>query len=193
MRLREAVSGDIPRLIEIYSWYVLNTATTFDLTIPTEGEFQKKIEEAHVFLVFEDEDSIVGYAYAGPHRSKPAYQWICESTIYLSHDSVGKGIGKALYRALFHLLSKMNFVSILAGITRPNPRSERFHKDFGFYHAFSYEYVGFKNEQWHSVDWFRKDLKKLSNIDTPSAIIPLEELPQQDISDILELNMDRIG
>ncbi|NNC82353.1 MAG: N-acetyltransferase [Flavobacteriales bacterium] len=174
--MRCAKIDDLPHIRDIYDHYVHHSSITFDLTTPPIDSFAQKFESSHVFLLAEQGGVILGYAYANEHRYKAAYQWATESTIYLHKDHLNKKIGGPLYLALLDLLQHLGYLMVLAGITRPNPSSERFHERLGFKKIFSYEDIGYKKGQWHSVDWYRKDLmppaaqptrpKRLESLDT---------------------------
>src|SRR5690348_10189169 len=96
MKMRLATTGDCKSILEIYRYYVLNTAITFEYDVPDVEEMERRmnnIQPKYPYLVTEIENTIVGYAYASDFRYKAAYQWSPESTIYLHKDFTGKGIG----------------------------------------------------------------------------------------------------
>ena len=185
MQVRLAHRYDFGSILNIYKYYVDNTVITFDLTLPSSSSYFQKMEEAHVFLVLETAGKVIGYAYAGPHRQKPAYQWVCESTIYLHPENTSQGYGKRLYSALFELLENMNLIRVLAGVTIPNPKSIRFHEKVGFKSMFTYKDIGYKNGQWHSVVWYEMYLKS-ADLEKPRSIVPLADLDREIIDGILD-------
>ena len=98
--IREAEAGDVPRLLEIYAYYVENTAITFDYDVPSQEEFRGRIERIRArypYLVIEKDGVIKGYAYAGVFKDRAAYDRSCEMTIYLEHGAAGEGLGRKLY------------------------------------------------------------------------------------------------
>lgn len=101
--IRLATPKDAEVLLAIYAPYVRDTAITFEYDVPELPEFRKRIEstlEKYPYLVAERNGIPTGYAYAGPFHPRAAYQHSAELSIYLSQDSRGQGIGKALYRHL---------------------------------------------------------------------------------------------
>ena len=100
MIIRSATPDDAGRLLEIYSYYVENTAVTFEIDVPSFEEFQKRISvtmERYPYIVLENKGRIEGYAYAGVFYDRAAYDHSCEVTIYLDRNSHGKGYGRILY------------------------------------------------------------------------------------------------
>ena len=101
VNIREANLEDAQRLVEIYSYYVLNTAVSFEYEVPTVVEFQermKKVIEKYPYLVAEKDGLIVGYTYASPYSCREAYAWSVANSIYLDKDYRRQGIGSLLYQ-----------------------------------------------------------------------------------------------
>jgi hypothetical protein len=91
-------------------------------------------------------------------------------TVYLDERAQRKGIGKALYVALFELLRRQGYVKAFAGITLPNPASVGLHEAMGFTRVGVFSGIGFKFGQWHDVLWLEMQLRQDSNPITPLAI-----------------------
>src|SRR5262245_28006350 len=129
--LRLAMASDAGQIQAIYAPIVRETAISFELEPPSVDEMQRRI--AHTldrfpWLVCEREGTILGYAYAGEHRARPAYQWSVDVSVYV-HDRVRRaGVGKALYACLFPILSWQGFCTAHAGIALPNPGSVGLHE-----------------------------------------------------------------
>ena len=107
--IRSAVPGDAGRLLEIYDYYVQNTAISFECRTPTPEEFRSRMEKTmrrYPYLVIQQDGIVQGYAYAGPFVGRAAYDWSCEMTIYLAPDARKSGMGRALYQALEDALRK---------------------------------------------------------------------------------------
>jgi phosphinothricin acetyltransferase len=100
--------------------------------------------------------AVVGFAYTGSWRAKAAYDTTAESTIYLRAEVAGRGIGRALYRALFAALEGADLHAVVAGITLPNPASIVLHRGFGFVSVGVFREVGRKFGRFHDVEWFRR-------------------------------------
>src|SRR5437870_5915482 len=127
--IRPASRSDLPRLTEIYNYFVMNTPVTFDVE-PTTVERraawfeQFALTGRYRLLVAEENGVVVGYAGTTRFRAKPAYETTVETTIYCSPEAVGKGIGSRLYAALFEAIATEDIHRIVAGYTLPNPSSQ---------------------------------------------------------------------
>ena len=126
------------------------------------------------WLVAEREGVVVGYAYAGAHRDRPAYQWSVETSAYVRDDAHRGGVGRALYAELFALLARQGFRNAYAGITLPNDASVGFHEACGFTRVGVYRGVGYKLGAWHDVLWLERAL--LPRVSDPQLPIPLPAL-----------------
>ena len=125
--VRDAVSEDAERLVEIYRPYVETTAITFEYDVPTVGEFRGRMErtmEKYPYLVAEMDGYVVGYAYAGRFVGRAAYDWSVETTIYLDRGMRGRGIGRRLYGALEEALKDMGVLNLNACIAYPEKEDE---------------------------------------------------------------------
>jgi L-amino acid N-acyltransferase YncA len=120
-----------------------------------------KAQSTHAWLVAEDNDRVVGYAYGGPMKPRAAYRWSCEVSVYLEQDRRRTGAGRALYEALFARLTERGYRTAVAGMTLPNPASEGLHKSLGFNAIGTYENIGWKLDQWHDVHWVQRPLAVL--------------------------------
>ncbi|MBQ5676713.1 MAG: N-acetyltransferase, partial [Lachnospiraceae bacterium] len=103
MIIRNASVDDAEALLNIYAYYVKNTAITFEYEVPSLEEFKERITNTlkkYPYLVAEKEDKIVGYAYAGSFHTREAYQHAAELSVYVRQDWRGHGIGSSLYREL---------------------------------------------------------------------------------------------
>lgn len=130
MEIRVAKKEDGKDIQRIYAPYVEKTNITFEYEIPTVSEMENRIVltlENYPYLVALVDHKIVGYAYASRYRSRNAYEWDSELSIYLDEDYHGRGIAKVLYSQLLILLKMMNVQNVYACITHPNEKSERFH------------------------------------------------------------------
>ncbi len=161
--LRAARPGDLPALVAIYNHYVEAGPVTFDLE-PFEVEARRPWFEQfaatgrHRLLVAEADGALAGYACSHRFRLKPAYDPTVETTIYLAPGQVGRGLGTALYTALFETLRTEDVHRAYAGITLPNPASERLHARFGFEPVGVFHEVGRKGGRYWDVGWYEKAL-----------------------------------
>jgi phosphinothricin acetyltransferase len=166
MVIRAATREDAGSLLKIYSYYVENTAISFEYVAPSLDEFSKRISstlEKYPYIVLEDDGLIRGYAYAGAFHSRAAYAHCCEVTIYLDHDSKGNGYGKALYEALEKALKKMGIINLYACIADPEvedeyltKNSECFHQHMGYTKVGEFHKCGYKFGRWYNMIWMEK-------------------------------------
>ncbi len=159
--IRFAKEADIPQILEIYGPYVLNTAISFEYTVPTLEEFTQRFREItrqFPWLVWEEEGRILGYAYGSLPFGRAAYRWVAASSIYLSPAAQGKGGGRKLYAALEDLLQRQGYRKTYAIVTSDNPGSLRFHEKTGFRFVAEFSDCGIKFGRKYSVVWLEKDL-----------------------------------
>ena len=167
MTIRNATPEDVGRMLAVYSWYVENTAITFEYDVPTIEAFGDRIAETtkrYPWLALEDGGRLLGYAYAGPLYRRPAYDWSCEISIYLDRDARGKGLGKALYGALERELTVRGMRNLYACVAVPSGEADayltdasaRFHERMGFMRAGRFHKCGFKFDRWYDVAWMEK-------------------------------------
>ena len=166
MVIRAATREDAGSLLKIYSYYVENTAISFEYVAPSLDEFSKRISstlEKYPYIVLEDDGLIRGYSYAGAFHSRAAYAHCCEVTIYLDHDSKGNGYGKALYEALEKALKKMGIINLYACIADPEvedeyltKNSECFHQHMGYTKVGEFHKCGYKFGRWYNMIWMEK-------------------------------------
>lgn len=156
--VRVATEADARAVAAIYAPYVTDTAISFEERPPSPAEMAERMAatlETHPFLVHDDGQGVVGYAYAGAHASRPAYRWSCNVSVYVAPGHTRRGIGRALYADLLAILKAQGFHSVFAGVALPNTASVGLHEAMGFAHLGTYREVGFKNGRWHDVGWWR--------------------------------------
>jgi phosphinothricin acetyltransferase len=161
--VRPAQEGDLPRLTEIYNYYIRETAITFEIEPYTvEGRRPWLAQFAptgrYRILVAEQDGTAVGWANSRPFRERAAYDPTIETSIYLDPASRGQGIGSALYGALFDLLRSEDLHRAIGGITLPNDASVALHRKMGFTPVGVMREVGRKFGRWWDVGWFQKEL-----------------------------------
>lgn len=162
IQVRNVTLNDAHELVDIYSYYVLNTTITFEYETPSMDEFKQRIQkitQKYPYLVATLDDEIIGYAYATSYKERPAYDWSVETTVYVKNDKHGLGVGKALYLHLEQALKEKNIVNMLACITYPNPKSIDFHTNFGFEKVGHFPKVGYKFNEWRDIVWMQKVIK----------------------------------
>ncbi len=164
--IREAKTEDAKDLLEIYAYYVENTAITFEYDVPSAEAFRDRIArtlEGYPYLVLEEDGKLLGYAYAGVFKNRPAYSRACELSIYLSHSARGRGYGRMLYGALEAELKKRGVLNLYACIADPivedeylTRNSEQFHRHLGFSKVGEFHKCGYKFDRWYNMIWMEK-------------------------------------
>ena len=152
-RLRPCVPDDIAAVTAIYKNFVLHAACTFEETPPTAQEMAHRREhvlaERMPYLVAELAGEIVGYAYATIYRSRSAYRFTAEDSIYVHHAHSRQGIGSALLAALIDACEVAGCRQMVAVISDgTNSGSVQLHERFGFRPAGELKAVGFKFGRW---------------------------------------------
>ena len=159
--VRPASADDAAACAAIYAPYVRDTAITFETEVPSVADMAGRIAAhgaSHAWLVLEHDGEIAGYAYAYAFSPRSAYDWSCETSIYLALDARGRGAGRALYAALLPLLGERGYRRAFARIALPNPASIAFHERFGFTESGVLRRVGWKLDAWYDVAYLQRDL-----------------------------------
>ncbi len=174
INIRAAVLEDAESILEIYAFYVENTAITFEHEVPSLAEFterMKQIMKKYPYIVIEKEGRIEGYAYANAFRSKAAYGWACEMTIYLKHGRQKCGMGRKLYEALEEKLKHMGILNCYACIGYPQVEDEflttnsaDFHAHLGYQKAGIFHKCGYKFNRWYDMIYMEKIIGEHSEL-----------------------------
>ena len=161
MPIRLAKESDIPQILEIYRPYVEQTTVSFEYSTPSMEAFTarfREITERFPFLVWEEDASILGYAYACLPFSREAYRWIAEPSIYLRQEARGRGIGRKLYTALEEILKLLGYRLSYALITSENEPSLRFHEALGYRVLAHFPGCAYKMDRQLGVTWMENAL-----------------------------------
>jgi len=175
-RIRSIELSDAEAVRSIYAPFVSDNATSFEIEPPDITAIEQRIrdlKDQYPWLVFEADGKVLGYAYASPHRTRHAYQWCVDVSVYIHGLAQHCGVGRALYAALFEMLSQQGYVNVYAGITLPNPASVGLHQSLGFVPVGVYSRVGFKFGKWHDVVWLHLRLSE-TPIPTPNLLAAKE-------------------
>ena len=184
--IRRAEFTDAPAVQAMYAPFVSDSATSFETVVPDVAEIRHRIDaqrDRYPWLVFEADGTVVGYAYASAHRTRQAYQWSVDVSVYVDQRFHRRGIGRALYLALFDLLRRQRFVNAYAGITLPNPSSVGLHQSLGFEPVGVYRQVGFKCGRWHDVMWTH--LRLCEGTAVPAEPLPIAQLWGEPVTALL--------
>ncbi len=159
MEIRNAKPEDGKQLAEIYNHYILNTPQTFETEALSAEEMASRIAgiaEGFPFLVAEEEELILGYAYADRFRLRKAFEYACEVSVYVRNDTKQRGVGTRIYEKLFIDLQETDVHTIFASISMPNDGSVKFHEKLGFKKVGNFEQVGYKLGRWVDVGFWQK-------------------------------------
>ena len=160
--IREATANDAQAVADIYNHYILNTVITFEEEAVGAGDMLKRFEKVRLagysWLVAEENNNVIGYAYAAKWHERAAYRHTVEVSVYLAPDVLTRGWGTKLYEALFAELRKTSTRAVIGGIALPNPASVAIHEKFGMKQVAHFTQVGFKFGQWIDVGHWQMQL-----------------------------------
>jgi L-amino acid N-acyltransferase YncA len=166
VKVRAATLDDAAAIAAIYAPYVTASVISFETEAPDAAQMAERMGEAgghFPWLVACDGDgTVLGYAYACAFRSRPAYRFSVETTVYVADGAHRRGIGAQLYRTLLPILEAQGYAQAIAAVTLPNQASVALHERLGFRQVGTYEKVGFKFCEWRSVGLWQRELCSLS-------------------------------
>ena len=149
-----ATAQDGADFAEIYRPAVVGSPISFEIEPPDGAEMARRVAAVIArlpWLAFEENGVAMGYAYAGTHRARPAYQWSAEVSAYVHEDARRRGVARALYTSLFELLRLLGYCNAYAGITLPNPASVALHESLGFTSIGVARGIGWKHGAWRDA------------------------------------------
>ena len=160
--IRLASGADAEALARIYNHYVSETVVTFEEEPVAPGEMARRAAEVLgaglPWLVAEESEGVVGYAYASQWKGRCAYRFTVETTVYLAPDAVGRGLGPALYVELLERVRALGMHTAIGGIALPNDASVALHEKLGMERVALFREVGFKLGRWIDVGYWQKAL-----------------------------------
>lgn len=151
--VRASTDADVARCAEIYSHHVLHGTASFEVDPPDLAEMKKRragvLDLGLPHLVAERDGQVMGYAYAGNWRPRPAYKFSVEDSIYIDKDAIGQGVGRALLPVLIAECTKRGKRQMVAviGDSAQTP-SIRLHASCGFEMTGTLKSIGFKFGRW---------------------------------------------
>jgi phosphinothricin acetyltransferase len=155
--IRQCLPSDAERICEIYNHYVRDTVITFEEEpVPARemGERMRDVAARWTWLVADEDGSVAGYAYASAWKTRSAYRFSVESTVYIAPERTGRGIGTQLYRALIDALREREVHYVTGGIALPNAASVALHERLGFRKVGHFSEVGYKLGRWVDVGYW---------------------------------------
>lgn len=156
--IRPVTTEDAAHIADIYNHYVLHSTITFEEQAVSVQEMQQRIAEVLAelpWLVWIEEQEVVGFAYASKWKGRCAYRYSVESTVYVAEGTTGKGIGSRLYAALIAELRQRELHVVMGGIALPNNMSMALHEKLGFEKVAHFREVGRKFNQWIDVGYWQ--------------------------------------
>ena len=157
--IRAASPEDAEAIARIYGHYVRESVVTFETEPPAASEIAGRMvevaESGLPWLTAKVDGVLVGYAYATRWRTRAAYRFAVEITVYLDPDHIGRGLGTALYQRLFEELRKAGIHTAIGGIALPNPGSIALHEKMGLKKVAHFAEVGQKFGRWVDVGYWQ--------------------------------------
>jgi phosphinothricin acetyltransferase len=157
--VRTAEPGDAAAIAAIYNHYVAATVVTFEEEPVAPDEMARRIADVRAiglpWLVAEEKDRVVGYAYATRWRARSGYRFSVEVTVYVAPERGDSGIGSGLYAELFRRLADHGIHAVVGGIALPNAASVALHEKLGMRKVAHFEQVGFKLGRWVDVGYWQ--------------------------------------
>lgn len=191
-RVRLVRPADAAAIATIYAPIVRDTATSFETEPPDADEVERRIRRTTELLPWlvaaraskSGEEDVLGYALATPYRSRAAYRWSAEVSVYVDEAARGRGIATTLYRRLHEVLREQGYRVTYAVITTPNPASVGLHEALGYERIGTFRGAGYKLGAWHDVLWMRREIGPIGG--EPVDPVPLGELDRATISALLD-------
>ncbi|MDX2197383.1 MAG: GNAT family N-acetyltransferase [Phycisphaerae bacterium] len=165
-----AIETDAPEIARIVNWAVAHSAANFSYDPEPAADYAAQWRETHAMYpwyvaIADSADSraasprpLIGYCRASKWKTRAAYAWTCETSIYIDPAYHGRGVGRALYQRLIRTLAAQGYRRLIGGVTVPNPASERLHESLGFVRVAHYPQLGWKFGRWHDVAYFELSL-----------------------------------
>ena len=158
--LRASSAADAAALAAIYNPYIRDSVATFEETPLGATAMRERLAQVQAqrlpWLVATVDDRVVGYSYATAWRTRSAYRYSVESTVYLAPDAQRQGHGRALMQALLDALQPRGVHCVIAGISLPNPGSVALHEALGFAPVARFPEVGYKFARWVDVGYWQR-------------------------------------
>ena len=151
--IRAASQADISAITRIYADAVEHGTASFELEPPSEAEMARRMQEltniGFPYLAADVDGTLAGYAYAGPYRARPAYRFTVENSVYVAPEAQGRGVGRALLKALIEAAERSGYRQMIAVIgDSGQTASIALHAALGFAYVGTLPYVGFKFGRW---------------------------------------------
>lgn len=171
---RPATPADVDALNAIYGHAVHTSTATFDITAPPADYWLTRIRSVepgdHVMVANHDDGPVLGFAYSGVFRPRPAYRFTRETSIYLAPEVTGRGLGGALYAVLLDLLRADGMHLAVAVVAGPNAASHALHRSAGFQEVGTLREVGRKFDRWVDTTWYQLGLPDEGEVEARTSL-----------------------
>jgi phosphinothricin acetyltransferase len=161
--IRNARNPDLRAILDIYNDAILTTTSVYDYKPHTVEDrtswYEKKVSDGFPVLVFEENNSVIGYATYGPFRAWPAYKYTIEHSVYVHKDHRGKGVGLKLMNELIQAANSNGYATMVAAIDSSNKVSIEMHKNLGFTRCGTIKKAGFKFGRWLDLTFYEYELR----------------------------------
>ncbi|MEM7246165.1 MAG: N-acetyltransferase family protein [Acidobacteriota bacterium] len=177
IELHPARLVDAAGIAAIYRPVVEQTAISFELEPPSAEQMAERMSgrlDLHPWIVARDGDEILGYAYGTDFRSRPAYRFGTETSVYVAESQRGRGLGRRLMTSLLELVRRLRRSNVYAGVTLPNEASVTLHESLGFSPVAVFPRAGYKHGAWHDVGFWHLPLAE--------ALPPAEPLTPEELT-----------
>lgn len=151
--IRDVEETDIAAITAIYAVEVTDFVNTYEYGVPDPAEMRRRMQNVLArgfpYLVAEIDGVVAGYAYANTYRTRIAYRWTVENSVYVDARFQGRGVGTALLQALIDACTERGYRQMVAVIGEPaNTASIKLHERFGFHHVGVFHGLGRKHGRW---------------------------------------------
>jgi L-amino acid N-acyltransferase YncA len=176
--IREATSGDLPAITAIYAHAVENGTASYELTPPSLAEMTQRYETLRSggfpYIAAEDQGALLGYAYAGAFRPRPAYRFVVEDSIYVDPKAQGRGVGGLLLVELIARATALGFRQMIAviGDGRPDSASVKLHEKLGFAHSGRLVGSGYKHGRWLDTAFMQLEMNGGTSVPPDADSLP---------------------
>jgi L-amino acid N-acyltransferase YncA len=170
--IRIARAADATAIHAIYAPHVESGVATFENVLPGIDAMRERILARlphYPWLVWEEGDAVLAYAYAGRFRERAAYDWIAETSIYVHPDAQRRGIARRLYGCLLDAMRLQGLTQAVGVITLPGATSVAFHESLGFAPAGVWRQAGWKLGGWRDVGVWQKELQQSATLPPPTV------------------------
>ena len=166
MLVRLVSSADIEAIAAIYNHYVEKSVASFEEATVSVAQIEERVAKVNAlglpwFVAEDSQSNVLGFAYAGPWKTRSAYRFAVELSVYLDAAATSQGWGTKLYSAVLRALKETPTRTVVAVITLPNPASVAIHEKFGLKKVGHFENVGFKFDQWLDVGYWQADMEDI--------------------------------